>query len=332
MRIAVLYPRGQKTGGPEAMHQFVHELRQQSAEAFVCPHPSTERLARAEAFSAYNAPELRWGELREDDLLVGAEIYAHELLTAPTRNRVMWWLSVDNGDPFRFTLMVRDRFRRRESTADGVPRLIVRLAREQWWRWRIKRNRSIRHIAQSAYAAQFITRWTGRETPVVSDYIVLAEPQELVTRNANRVAFNPAKGGALVAQVAAGLDDLEFVPLTGMTPEAMVSALQSSAVYLDLGHHPGKDRIPREAAVLGCAVVVAARGSARLDDDVPLENRFKIDPHDLVGSGRRVLRDTIDALPQSVAAQEPLRERIRAERSTFSDEVASFRAEFVRPA
>ena len=32
-------------------------------------------------------------------------------------------------------------------------------------------------------------------------------------------------------------------------------------VYIDFGHHPGQDRLPREAVQCGCVVITGTRGS-----------------------------------------------------------------------
>ena len=37
---------------------------------------------------------------------------------------------------------------------------------------------------------------------------------------------------------------------------------------VDLGHHPGKDRLPREAALAGCVTVVGRAGAAVFADEV----------------------------------------------------------------
>jgi hypothetical protein len=52
-------------------------------------------------------------------------------------------------------------------------------------------------------------------------------------------------------------------------------------MYVDFGHHPGMDRIPREAAACGCLVLVGERGSASYFKDVPLTAEYKIDLRNL---------------------------------------------------
>ena len=80
--------------------------------------------------------------------------------------------------------------------------------------------------------------------------------------------------------------------VVGMTRSEVVSTLQGCGIYLDLGHHPGKDRMPREAALSGALTVVARRGSGAFFADVPVPWEHKITPGrdegetGLVGSGR----------------------------------------------
>ena len=70
--------------------------------------------------------------------------------------------------------------------------------------------------------------------------------------------------------------DVEWVPLQGYTLEQMRSILSRAKVYVDFGNHPGKDRIPREAAVSGCIVVTNRIGSAANSLDIPIAEEFKV--------------------------------------------------------
>ena len=51
----------------------------------------------------------------------------------------------------------------------------------------------------------------------------------------------------------------------------------TAKVYVDFGNHPGKDRIPREAALCGCRVVTNLRGAAAYREDVELDDCLKFD-------------------------------------------------------
>ena len=52
-------------------------------------------------------------------------------------------------------------------------------------------------------------------------------------------------------------------------------------IYIDFGHHPDKERLPREAAIHGCIVITGLCGSAANSQDVPLPNYLKLNIHDL---------------------------------------------------
>jgi hypothetical protein len=62
-----------------------------------------------------------------------------------------------------------------------------------------------------------------------------------------------------------------------MKRNEIIDLLKKAKVYIDFGNHPGKDRIPREAAVLGCCVIVGKRGSAKYYEDVPIPEEYKFD-------------------------------------------------------
>jgi hypothetical protein len=60
-----------------------------------------------------------------------------------------------------------------------------------------------------------------------------------------------------------------------MTIDEVKELLSVAKIYIDFGCHPGKDRIPREAAMLGCCVVTGLEGSARFNEDLPIPIEYK---------------------------------------------------------
>ncbi len=62
-----------------------------------------------------------------------------------------------------------------------------------------------------------------------------------------------------------------------MTNEKVRNIMWKAKVYIDFGNHPGKDRIPREAAICGCCIITGMNGSAKFKEDVPIPNVYKFD-------------------------------------------------------
>lgn len=60
-----------------------------------------------------------------------------------------------------------------------------------------------------------------------------------------------------------------------MTTQQIIKILDESMVYIDFGNHPGKDRIPREAALRNCIVMTNKSGSAANDIDIPIPAEYK---------------------------------------------------------
>jgi hypothetical protein len=89
--------------------------------------------------------------------------------------------------------------------------------------------------------------------------------------------FNPKKGIEFTKTIINNAKYIKFVPIENMSMAKVAKLLSTAKVYIDFGNHPGKDRIPREAAISGCCVIVGKNGSAKYFEDVPIGDEFKFD-------------------------------------------------------
>ena len=93
----------------------------------------------------------------------------------------------------------------------------------------------------------------------------------------NIVLYNPKKGVEFTQKIMDTCPEFEWIALQNMSHEEMKQTMLTSKVYIDFGNHPGKDRIPREAALCGCCVITGKRGSAKNDVDVKIPPSYKFD-------------------------------------------------------
>lgn len=328
--VSVFYPRGTRTGGPEALHQLVHSLRSLGHDAALVPLSGTENVPRVAAYGHYDAPEISRPRTGPRDAVVIPETWVPRDAVLGGAQRVCWWLSVDNSPVFIDQ-------RRREQRLLGEPlapptlrsrvrgpvrRLLVPV--------RVRRIAGAVHVAQSAYAQDMVARRLGEPVGILSDYVVLDTAERAASggRTASdrpTVSFNPAKGGELVARVQALIDQpVVWLPIVDMTPVEVRAALRRSDVYLDLGHLPGKDRLPREAALSGAVTLVAARGAGANARDFPLPDQHRIPAGpDLVAAAADTLSRVLQDLPSEFAAQAGFRAGLASEKAVFDDEVRS---------
>jgi hypothetical protein len=103
------------------------------------------------------------------------------------------------------------------------------------------------------------------------------------------VCFNPKKGYECTSQIMNFIPDVKFVPLVNMSRDQVIDTLKKSKIYIDFGYHPGKDRFPREAALMDNIVIVGFRGSAMFYNDMPIDpTQYKFDMNNLLEVSYRI--------------------------------------------
>lgn len=323
--IYVVYPRGQKTGGPEALHQLVDALRSQGQDAYLVPHPATASNERVRAFEVYDAPEAARVIDSEDSIVVVPEVFINYLFDLKLSLPICWWLSIDNSATF----MARKAVERSapmqifDRASRVAPRILA--MRTPFDIARIRRSRIV-HTVQSSYAWAYLFSTLRVIPSLLSDYTPLDEfntTGQRTQRTPNLVTFNPVKGGHIIREVMKRTDpSVLWRPIQGMSRSEVVTTLHESGIYIDLGHHPGKDRLPREAAISRALTIVSRRGSGAFYGDVPIPWEHKVTPgRDEVAVVSEMLPELIDNLQVEVDKQDSYRTTIEGERKRFNLEV-----------
>lgn len=303
------------TGGPEAIHQAAQLLTEQGlptdiayyggdgrlhfdgGELLITPPSENPCLA---AYAKYEPAVCRKVLLRRHHLVVLPETLATQARPFQRASVAIWWLSVDNALP-------------------GVDAAT--------WRT-LFADRDLKHFTQSAYAADFLRRNGVRSSYPLGDYTDAAFTS-IVPDAPNPepgLAYNPAKGADLADAFFAASPDLRGVPLRGMAKAEIVAALRNTMVYVDFGHLPGKDRLPREAAASGAVVFVRKLGAGRFGEDFPIPDFFRFDEDDVASGELRRRVAQVQADPDAFwVQQEDLRATIRGERATLRDQLLALR-------
>jgi hypothetical protein len=296
--------RGQRSGGLEALHQLAHELMALGVEARLVASPESRGLPEEPAYAGYGCTYAEAIPDSPSSVVVVPEIAISVLADYPRSRKAIWWLSVDFGEPYN------------DHPWTSTERLRALI-------------RDSHHCAQSEYARVEIARRERVTLQMLSDYTVFSGGAAHGSDDGpGSVAYNALRGGELTDLVRAKATHLAWRPIENLSRSGVDDLLRRTTVYLDLGSHPGKDRIPREAALAGCVVVVGRTGSAAYDEDVPLAGDHKVD---LDRAADEVANDVAARLDRIVADPAPHREaqrgyvdRIRREREVFRQEVEAF--------
>lgn len=321
--ISVLYPRGKDTGGPEALHQLVDALNAVGHEAHLVPFPGTQQNPRVPRFAKYDAPERALVVDRADAIVVAPENRIDLLHSVRNARRVCWWLSVDNSSILKSERKLR--YAPRGGIRNTLRRIkhLSMLPREALFRRKYLRS-DIIDVAQSSYARSFLHVRFGRLAAMVSDYVDVAS----VPANERLfVAYNPMKGAHHIDSMKRLIElpvGVEWLALEGLTRSELAIALGKSLVYIDLGHQPGKDRLPREAALAGAVTIVGMVGAGAYWNDVPLSRSYRVDVSKGLEEACEALRRALQDPPRAFAEQASYRNFLRNEEERFRAEVEDF--------
>lgn len=310
-KIYILAPAGGVTGGPELLHQLGATLCSLGQYAYIAYVPFEMDQKCPEPYKKYDVPVAQI-EDEAGNAIVVPEVYAGMVMRFRKAQSIVWWLSVDNYSyqgPFG-RIWLKKRW------------LELKLCLKRNRPLRIASLRKCEHLAQSHYAREFLTKH-GISSLMLSDFLNEEHFGSNQNTKLKQIAFNPAKGFDVTEKLIALNSDIKFVPIKGMSPSGVKSLLESSMIYIDFGHHPGKDRMPREAAMAGCCVITGIKGAAAFDDDVAIPSEYKLAESDPVfhEKFRKCVLNIFERFDEVSLQFSIYRNRIASEKSVFESEV-----------
>ncbi|MBR0189007.1 MAG: hypothetical protein IJQ23_01320 [Clostridia bacterium] len=273
VKMYVVLPAFSKSGGPELGHQLVYLYNKNGINATIAYLDSGkyENPVNPE-FSVYVNKWIAFENIPDEENIrvILPETCISLLKKFKKAKRYIWWMSVDNSYADIFSFKTIKSF---------------------GWCWALKQlchghigfTRTIKsadgHFYQSEYARLFLQKKGLTNLYPLSDYIndsFFEKPFNIAAKE-DIVLYNPAKGYKFTKKLIEKKPQLKWVALKNLTTAQVVDLLNKGKVYIDFGHHPGKDRFPREAAISGCCIITGKRGSAGNGIDIEISEKYKFD-------------------------------------------------------
>lgn len=306
MNYYIVCPAKIQSGGPELAHQMCCELNKLGKNAYMY-YAESNRLEPVDVdapqkYLKYKTTHVT--DIREvengDNIVIVPEAATAWISGIKNCKKALWWMSVDN---YIHNTKEKD-----------LPQ--------------IRENVDI-HLVQSKYAYEYVENTVGvSEDKIiyVSDYIgekfLLDIPE---VKRMNIALYNPKKGLERIKPVIENTSDfLKWIPLINLSEEDMIAYMHISKIYVDFGNHPGKDRIPREAAACGCCVVTNRRGSATYYEDVSIPDKYKIDDESNIIMISSILNKICTDYNNVHKDFNDYREKIFNEKEKFCKEIEAF--------
>lgn len=284
-KIYAYVPAGIVTGGVELMHQLVDVINSNGGNAFIVYYGEKKH----EIPNDYRKYNLKLSDEIEDNnnnILVLPEANIQGVKQFKNIQIMIWWMSVDNyflhyqASLFgTFNYFLRYGF---VHALKCVIRQIIHYKNNIFSISQIRRAKNIICNAyQSEYAAYFLKKNGITNIYPLKDYI----NEEYIYNNSienkdDIVLYNPKKGLKFTKKLIRNARDINWIPIQNMTRSQVKDLMSRAKLYIDFGYHPGKDRMPREAAMCGCCIITGKLGAAGFFGDLAInEDNYKFNQH-----------------------------------------------------
>jgi len=290
MNIYIYTPQGFETGGIELLHQLCHELNTyEDINAYIWHEKS---VTISETYKQYGNNGVVTDLPPKGSILIFPESWVRKANEPRYKDyqKVIYFESVY----YYEANIPKDQYLK-------FPENTIFLSQSWYAYWYLQGK----HI-ESIYVTDYLN-----DEYMTAD---LSKPRK------RQILYNPKKGLGVTKRIMAELPDEKFIPIVNMTVSEIKSLMEESMLYIDFGNHPGKDRIPREAAMCGCCVITNTEGSAYYVD---VGTPFKIDMK-IEGSLGRVVKQIETCLDDYNYCKDTLKaycESIRQEKTQFKEGV-----------
>lgn len=318
--IYVLCPAYIQTGGPELLHQFVYNVNRLGGKANIVyvRYKYNYPIECNKQYSQYITKFLTIEDIKYDDqnLLIVPETLVNYLYILKNKaiQKAIWWLSVDaywGLSDFKYRIKKY-----------GILKTFFHIVRTI--EAKIGINYADYHLYQSYYAGDWLRQQGFDENKIfyLSDYLNEAffDNSNLDIKRENIIIYNPKKGLENTKFLMNSIRDYQWIPIENMKLSETISTMRKAKLYVDFGNHPGKDRMPREAAICGCCIITGKAGSAKYSEDVGIPDGYKFDN---VENDFQKIKNSIDSImlyyDENIKNFSFYREKIKNEIHTFEE-------------
>lgn len=339
-KIYIACPPNVASGGPELLHQLAYNLKNiLNIETYMFYYPIKNPKINPihPEYRTYNIRYTFSIEDNKQNILIVPEIKSLCELIEIFRNirKGVWFLSVDNYylsrvpiNMFFINRLFNKIFKKilNKPIFDITEHLDFLIERIN-----ITKDKTLLkanfYMVNTFRGYKFLENHGLKPLYYLSEYLNEVYLMEKVNKEfkENIITFNPQKGLRFTEKIIKKIkNQYKIIPIANMNRTQVINTLKKAKVYIDFGNHPGKDRLPREAAILGCCVITGKRGSAAYFEDVPIPEEYKFDDkeeniHKIIEK----IKECIENYDEKIKDFEYYREVIKKEPEKFISDLKS---------
>jgi len=274
-KIYIQCPAALATGGPEALHQLGHYLIKNGFDAQMSYIPPNHPNPVHPQYETYSVPYALEIENNSKNLIILAESNLYPLYQKPYSKlkKAIWWLSVT----YYWEGLKPWQEKAKKKNFYGIKSLINPHINPPLPTLERLRKLPVYHIRHSYYSEVFLKENNIKITGKISDYMNRAFINEINDRTTKEdiVLYNPKKNDVYLDDLIKQTPQFNWVAVQGLSASAVAALMNKSKVYIDFGFHPGKERMPREACLMNCCMIIGKNGSAVHREDMPIPDEYR---------------------------------------------------------
>jgi len=320
-KIYIFCPAGYATGGPEALHQLGAKLTRLDFNVFMHYYSTPDSVDIVHKnYEKYSVPVADEVDNVSRNIMILPETHLLPIFDDNYKHvrKVIWWLSVVNyyitQENLTQSLKGEKYFKLRNYLGRFPTASFSRL----------KRRKDVQHISHSYYSQVHLAENGIKPVGRISDYMNSAffDMVDESTPKESLVIYNPIKNDAFLDKIIALTPTIKWVPIKGMTPAEVATLMNKAKLYVDFGFHPGKERMPREACIMRCCMIIGKTGSAAYQQDMPIPEQYRFDKsEDQIPAIIERIGQCLNSYKTLVADFAPYRETLYREEEQFEQDI-----------
>lgn len=276
----IICPANYASGGPEDLHQMALALKEKGKKVFMhYLNYDKENFSSPihKEYEHYNIPYNEIVENVSENILIFPETFSIFIWEKKYKKvqKVIWWLSVSN---FFVSLKAWE-----QNLKENPPKFKHRLlGRIKLPSLKNVQKAKVNHLAHSYFSVDFLEKNNIKIIGKISGYMedMFLTGENFTSQKKDIVTYNAIKNKDFLEEIKNMTPEINWLPMINMSLDEVADCMKSAKVYVDFGHHPGREKMPREACLLDCCLIIGKEGSAFFKEDVPIKDEYHFDKNE----------------------------------------------------
>lgn len=274
------------TGGVNSLHNLCKSLQQNGFNAVMYYFNPDETILNNHQITSYEVPRIYELHDQPNNLIVVPETLVSYLLQFKQAKKMVYWLGLNyffknpdwrfpfNIKLFRKLISCRSYAGYSSGLWEESKRKLNEFAKSHFDMW----NDEVIHLSNSYFVADYCQRKGSQNSFVLHNPIrqEFYDHQPNFSEREKLILFGPKTPQRIINKLKKRLPDFSIIRLKKLPLKKVHDLMSKAVIFAEFGNYSGRDRMPREAVMLGCNIFMNTRGTAAFENDFKIPRKYTI--------------------------------------------------------